>query len=660
MSTNRKKVLAGVLSIAGYCSPVHCRAVAAQDVVALELTAWRAQHGANWRADRSELTGYTHFLYGGSAEPLFAPASDEDFDKLALAALERSRGLHGVDPATLVHDRTIFLPLGMVGTTDKLSVRFRQELGGVRVVGGWVNVLFDRTGRLLSIDNAALPDVRGGLGDPRIDSAGAAAIATAFFAQEAPGVAVQVGAAELVVCRSTDPSSIAPRLAWRIEVVPTDRTVEAEACAFFIDATSGEALEREALEHHFDVSGRVLIQVTSGLGPYSSSAPVLTTGAPHIYVHGGPAGQVETDANGYFTFVGASPPLLVNVRTWDGRFCLSSQILRDNFSLLPVSSGSQNEVYMSFGPNDYDTPYGNAYYWVNLLRDWVRAVNPLDSTADVRFDIIANLDASSCQEDVNFFINELSFYNPGPCPGGASAPDTAYSTVVLHEAGHVLNHHYGSGNGSDGFGEGTADTFAMYVAGQPIVGQDFYGTGQHWRTGLNTRQFCGDANLGCHGSLHANGEVLMGALWKVRARLVTNYGEFAGAAIANGLLSAWMNGYDDAQIKSVIQTRWLVLDDNDGNLSNGTPRWMEIAGGFSEQGFPQHPVLLPTVYVDAANTTPPWLGVITHPFRTLAEGYQSLAANGALNITAATYDVGPTTLNVSSTLRAIGGVVTLR
>jgi PKD repeat protein len=125
----------------------------------------------------------------------------------------------------------------------------------------------------------------------------------------------------------------------------------------------------------------------------------------------------------------------------------------------------------------------------------------------------------------------------------------------------------------------------MYCTDQPIEGENFQGTSDI-RTGLNTRQFCGDDNTGCYGQVHADGEVLGGALWKVRARLQTAHGSSAGGAIADLLFNSWMNAYNDGQIKTIIETHWLTLDDDDGNINNGTPNYLHIDGGFRDQGFP--------------------------------------------------------------------------
>ena len=82
------------------------------------------------------------------------------------------------------------------------------------------------------------------------------------------------------------------------------------------------------------------------------------------------------------------------------------------------------------------------------------------------------------------------------------------------------------------------------------------------------------------------GEVLMGAFWKMRARLKATYGATAGSDVANRLWIAWNKHYNQTKIKNVIVTQLLTLDDDDGNLGNGTPNYYEINRAFRDQGFP--------------------------------------------------------------------------
>ena len=125
--------------------------------------------------------------------------------------------------------------------------------------------------------------------------------------------------------------------------------------------------------------------------------------------------------------------------------------------------------------------------------------------------------------------------------------------------GHWLNVRYGTGNGSDGMGEGNADVFAMYLYDTPIVGEGFFTSGGAIRNGLNNRQFCGDSNPGCFGQVHTDGQVWMGAAWKVRSRLNTSLGNDLGDLTSDLLFLGWMNSYNQTGIRSIIEpsgSRW--------------------------------------------------------------------------------------------------------
>ncbi|TPW00565.1 MAG: hypothetical protein FD125_3090, partial [bacterium] len=101
-----------------------------------------------------------------------------------------------------------------------------------------------------------------------------------------------------------------------------------------------------------------------------------------------------------------------------------------------------------------------------------------------------------------------------------------------------------------------------------------------------TMPFCGDASPGCYGEVHADGEPLMGAIWKVRAELKSGLGDVAGGDLADNLLVGWFQAFNDTGINSIIEEHWLVLDDDDANIDNGTPHYSMIDAGFTAQAFP--------------------------------------------------------------------------
>lgn len=657
------------------------RSGAAQDIlpahvpdlrgIGLELDVWRESHGSQWRIWLDEQTGYARFLYGGGAQPTFVPREDAQFAALARDMLEATRALHGVDPSQLVDDGVILLPLGTVGSSDKFSVHFHQELHGVAVHGGYVNVLFDRRGTLLSIDSTALPALGELTTEPVVSAAVARGIAAAEFPKDGALAATATSEPELVVAQSLEFGARRARLAWRVRA---DAVVQAQIVASFtytVDALDGTIRERQNEIHEFDVSGKVTTRATPGLLPPGLNNPEAYLDVARVRVSAGLAGFVETDQNGNFTFPGLNPPLAVSL-VYEGAHCNTINHANNEYVLNTVlTASSGNTLLMNQGVNAVFTAEANAFLWVNKLRDWVRGNNSADITADPQ--VLANVGLAFSSCNAFAFAGTINFYQAGSCNGGGSAPDSAYSTIVAHEYGHVLNDRYLSHNGADGFGEGNADVFAMYLTDQPIVGEDFFNGVGDIRTGLNTRQFWGDSNNCTHGDpvgeVHACGEVLMGALWKVRQRLKDDLGAGGGSATANALFSAWMLGYDETQIKSMIELHWLALDDDDANLSNGTPHLIEIDCGFRAQGFPGVGYQLSTVYVDAANTSGPFTGSSGDPFFKVVDS--SCAAGGApahvtsggvISIAAGTYTVGGAYQigGTAMTLRSTGGTAVLR
>ena len=67
------------------------------------------------------------------------------------------------------------------------------------------------------------------------------------------------------------------------------------------------------------------------------------------------------------------------------------------------------------------------------------------------------------------------------------------------------------------------------------------------------------------------------------------------ASIAMSCAPARNKLFDQTKIKNVIVTQLLTLDDDDGDLSNGTPHYYEINRAFRDQGFPG--VWIPTLPV---------------------------------------------------------------
>jgi len=554
-------------------------------------TALASQEAPRWHAVPDGSTGRAQFLYGGGAAPRFAPQTEADCELLAREFLAATRDQHGVAPATLVLDDVRFLPLGQIGASDKWAVRYRQEIDGIPVVSGALSVLLDTTGQPLSLQTMALPDTEH-LAQARALSPGAARTRAAALFSERKGVhANHIGDAKLVVDQVIVPGGRVPVLAWEVELLSEREGENPEGELLRIDARTGDLSSTEETVHHLDVTGTVSTYATPGVAPdIDSNGPVLKT-VPHVYVTCD-QGTETTDENGDFTFGGVNTITNVEIRyVGDWATVDSDWIAPDHVTeLATFSTGDPDPVMNSplgMVPSEqsYQTAEANAYMALNEMRAWLLDVDPGDDTWDFQAWALVNK-IGNCQAG-KFSVNgpRVSFERGG----GGNCHHGGYSTWIAHEMGHWLTLLYGNGGGF-GLGEGTADVFAMYLYDTPDVGLDYYAEGDGAvRSGMNNKQFCGfdDGQLiqDCHGAYsHPNGEVFMGAAWKVRRNLKLTHGAVVGGMVADELFLSWMKGYNQFQIHPVIEKQWLLLDDDDGNICTPSPNWDDIRDGFAEHG----------------------------------------------------------------------------
>ncbi len=535
-----------------------------------QLAAWRAEHGSSWRVTRGIGSGRVELIHGGNAAGPIQPRSDAEWFGLARHFLAETSGLQHHNGGSFVDGRVSFLPLGQVNSTDKYAVRLTQEIGGVPVEDAAINMIFSTDGRLLALHTNAVSGLEGASTSPGLSADAAARAAVAHFSQSF-GAPTEIGSASLIFARvgTNDEAT----LAWQLELFQRYADTKPTGLEYAIDARTGALLETEQLVHDFDVRGTVMMNATPGTAPDTAGNPEVQFPVPFARVTSS-AGTLFADENGDFNYVGVNTNLDVTAE-FRGTFNnVNNQAGADHAVTQSLPPNQNNTILLNPGTGAQVTAQANCYNGAQAVRDYVRRITPTDSTSD--FVIVSN---PNLTQTCNAFFDggSINFFQSG---GGCV--NTAYSTVVAHELGHWLNVRYGTGNNSSGMGEGNADVFAMYTYDVPQVGQGFSGGG-NIRSGNNTRQWCG---TGCYGQVHADGEVWMGAAWKVRRNLNTTHGNAMGDLIADTLFMGWMNGFNQADIAPIIEEQWLTLDDDDGNTGNGTPNYGDIDSAFREQGFP--------------------------------------------------------------------------
>ncbi len=265
------------------------------------------------------------------------------------------------------------------------------------------------------------------------------------------------------------------------------------------------------------------------------------------------------------------------------------------FDPLATVGGGTGRLDFGFGGvdatgNGASTPADRtSYYHLNQVRRIAKAWLPGLAWLDEVLVSHTNFPAT-CNA---FYDGEVYFFRAGQgCGNTGEVSDIAY-----HEWGHGLDFHTAEGDGATG--EGTADVVALLMTHSALMGPGFFTDGSAVRNldpngprGLLTTSNIGTkcpqvGELGPLGfELHCEGEILGQTAWDLALALVARHGARTGWREAERLFftsSPFAVGYLPTSFPSVYDA-YLLADDTDGNLSNGTPNGTDIFNAFSRHG----------------------------------------------------------------------------
>ena len=327
-----------------------------------------------------------------------------------------------------------------------------------------------------------------------------------------------------------------------------------------VDAQTGAQLHETNLLLHVD--GRV-----EGLATESSGADVCeaesAAGLPYakVTLNGNTA---YADSNGDFTIDGAG----TITSTLDGQW-FDSQNQSGSDASLSQDSTDPYFMHNDLNNNEQYRAQVNAYLHSNIVRDFTLTYAPA-------FPVIANQTSFPVKTGVSGTCNafydysSINFYNAG---NGCS--NTAFSVIVHHEYGHHLVASAGSGQGE--YGEGMGDVMGVLITGDNQLARGFYSNDcdNGIRNADNTYQFGGN----CSG-IHDCGQLISGCVWDAVIAIEADYPGQGVEIVATLALNSMPMHSGDA-IDPSITTDWLTLDDDDGDLSNGTPHSEQILAAFA-------------------------------------------------------------------------------
>ena len=536
--------------------------------------AWRefeAEAGGTWRSLWDLGTGVPLRLYGSGIPAPGTVGSAVKAAAFSRAVLARHVALlapgAGVEDFVLVSNHLH----GGIRT-----VAFAQQLRGLRVVGGQVSFRFKHD-RLVVLASEALPDVA-------VDAAAAEVVTATAAAATVASVAVEQRARRWIVAdfgaavtraRVTGPvvwplvasrggaRAVQYRVVW---VVTVGTRSPLGLWDVYVDGVTERPVARRQ-------------RLRFGSGTVYYNAPERWPGsvrrdypAPTAAVLVG-AVPGTTDASGTVSWSGTDT-VSVTARAAGTYVRAHNEMGEEAGAVLDLADTGQ--VTWNAAIDEFVDAQIVAFVHANVAKEFSRTLAPDLAWLDEELVVNVNID-SACNAVSDG--NELHFFQSSNwCENTGRIAD-----VVYHEFGHTLHFHSlvaGGGTFDEALSEGLADYMSATITGDSGMGRGFF------RTNSPLRELDPPGSEAVwpddiDDDSHETGLIFGGAMWDLRKALVVDLGEADGAALADRLFFAAMQRASDIP-SSYVEI--LLADDDDGDVSNGTPHLCAIRGAFAAHG----------------------------------------------------------------------------
>lgn len=531
-----------------------------QEVPLVARRAWRqfeAKYGPGWSALWDTSTGLPARLMGPGVPMPKSTTSATLAAAYSRAFLAENLALFA--PGASIDD---FVLVSNDLDGEMRTVGFAQHHRGLRVLGGQLSVRIKRD-RLFVVAAEAYPNLN--VSPPKryagTDTVSAAAIAWIRAAHGGTPTAGPIGE-PLVFPLITGPGRVQARVAVRVDV---SLAAPRGKWAVYLDAATAEPLARRQLLHFavatlgFDVPAR-----HPGAERGIRLAPFATASVNGLSTNGSATGEFTWSGDSPAAFVARAVGTLVRVRNDSGPAAefMTSAIPG---ALIVWSQPSADAIDAQLA----------TFIHSNIAKTYARTFAPTLGYLNMQLEANVNIDdecnAYSDGETINFFKKSDFCQNTG-----------TLADVIYHEFGHSIHIQSiidGVGNFDSAFSEGVSDYFAATITNDSGMGRGFFFDDEPLREldpPDDEARWPSDI-----GEVHKTGIIIGATFWDLRKAMQAKYGTDPGVKITNDLFYAALRRSSNIPTSFV---EVLADDDDDGDLSNGTPNECEILSAFNAHG----------------------------------------------------------------------------
>jgi hypothetical protein len=591
------------------------------------MASFFAQHSSDWEVRWDVRSGRPHLVQGRGvplvpgrgnsltsadvALPRGRALEIADLEPLVRAFLRRFPEMFRLNGSELVLDRGASAIVA--GGSDVASIELRQVVNGVPVERAGVFFRLN-SGNIVQFGTKRLADVRIDT-KPALSREAALARALAAVGAEASTIETLLDAGTLTILPTVAPGDAGGdsyagaagegyrhRLAWELAFRLRD---DLRTHAVFVDAHDGEVLAA------FDRNAYVEATVTGGIYPRTNTDPEEVRGMPFASVENN--GTKVTDAEGVYDYSGGTATVRL-----DGKhikidsLCGNVELTSSTGDLALGTSGGTNCANPPDGGMGNTHAARTSFYHLATVNRRVASILPGNAWLEGKLTVKTDLLDSTCNAHWDG-VYVLLYREAGLCTNSGEI-----ASIALHEWGHGLDDSTGGLPPDAASIEASADTTAMLQMREGCIGPNFIpslpchncvdctgvrdpsdfdidGPGVIARAldarsdqGIDCdRWACPDNAL--YGPLrfqgHCESQIASSANWDLAQTMVARYGEKSGWERTELLWYGSAGPRDDAYRNTGVvcgtstdgcladnwYTAYLGVNDDNGNLSDGTP-----------------------------------------------------------------------------------------
>ncbi len=532
-----------------------------QDLDASAAKSWKQFKAENpeWNVMVNKISGTPHRAFGkGLKIEGYENISTSNIESAARSFIAKNSAMFGVDADKLILKHATF-------RNHRWYVSFAQMYKDVEVLNSEIELRIFENGNLFAFGSVTYDDIEIPV-NPVISSAQAMHAAYSGimgYKDESPRVQ---STGRMYVLPSYNGNSTNYHLVYENQVVTNE---PGETFLSYVDAHSGELVWRFQTSSAADITSRGTVKWKTPVDeaeertfPYldfkTSNKTYQLDSEGKFPSDFEPGTEIRANLTGKYaavTYADGTSAQFIGVVGEDGS--------------LDIEWTDENSTSLE----------RNVFYWGTYIREYVKELDPDITIMDRKYSFnIYNQSQSGAN----------AFYNPSDASisfigvSNQSVRMADGPSVLFHEYGHLINDRLykalgraqGMINGSAN--EGSADVQSAMILDMPEVGLGIFMSNPNRviRNTDNNNTYPEDII----GEIHHDGLILAGAFWDLR--------EATSIEVTEKIFHFARYGTPDDVTIGGAYMEWFLetifADDDDGDLSNGTPHFLEILESFNK------------------------------------------------------------------------------